>query len=168
MGFPLYSWPLMASVMHLGCPDGQGPCSSTGSEGQSDVVPLISDDRPGSTLLVARWLPRGRYLVTLSQQALKIGAAESDGDEEGDGARDSTDGDARGIKHRPVCERFSFRLVLETVSKTSASEDHLGQHIVRLPHSLDGVPFLKFGGRAHVWGRFAMAHPGVSLPLIPS
>lgn len=157
IGFPLYSAPLLASIVPLGCPDGAGPCASSGAEGKDEIAPLVSADRPGSSLLVARWLPRGRYLVTLAQAARKIGADDPDAD---DG---NVEGAGAGAgKARTVCERFSFRMVLEKASGASASENHLGQHVQRLPLSLDGVPFLKFGGKAHLWGRYAMAHPGLA------
>ena len=150
MGFPLYSSPMISSIVNLGCPGGQGPCSTEGAEGKDKIAPLVSIDRPGSSVLVARWLPRGRYLVSLAQQALKLEAEDHEGHTER----------VQGTV-KVVCERFSFRLVLEKVSAVSANEDHLGQHVQGLPLSLNGVPFLKFGGRAHLWGRYAMAHPGL-------
>lgn len=159
IGFPLYSVPLLASVVPLGCPDGQGPCSSVGDEGKDEIAPLVSVDRPGSTLLVARWLPRGRYLVTVEQQTLKQTGAQ-DTAEAADAKASTQDSEPK-----TSCERFSFRFVVEKASEVRVSENHVGNHVQRLPQSLDSVAFLKFGGRAHLWGRYAMLHPGLWLHL---
>ena len=158
IGYPLYSWPLMTSVLPLACPDGAGPCSSSEAEGQEQIAPVVSRDRPGSSLLVARWLPPGRYLITLAQQALMPAAAQDMFEERSLGAI----GDEHGRGNAStVCQRFSFRLMLEK-AQGSSSANHLGQHVQQLPASLNGVPFLKFGGRAHLYGRFALSHPGLA------
>jgi len=164
LGFPLYAAPLMASIVRLGCPEGAGPCAPDGAEGKYEIAPLVSADRPGGSLLVARWLPRGRYLVALSQEALRVGANSQFED-----AEDAGQGEAPPPgRDKVVCQRFSFRLMVEKVSAAGAADSHGGQHLQALPPSLNGVAFLKFGGSAHLWGRFGMRHQGCSPLLAPT
>ena len=159
MGFPLYAVPLMTSLERLACPHGAGPCASEGAQGGDEIAPLVSADRPGASLLVVRWLPRGRYIITIAQEALAVGANSQDEPEQQAGAGVQAVGG--GGKTKSECERFSFRLMLEKVATAGVSETHMRHHVQALPASLNGVALLKFGGAAHLWGRFAMPRPGL-------
>ena len=114
----------------------------------------MSSDRPGSSLLVGRWLPRGRYLITLAQQAPPFSSSQEE--------QSATSGPLASSKAN-VCARFSFRLMVEgvPVGGGDAEAQGRGTELQRLPLSLDSVGYLKFAtGRLHLFGNYAMPRPG--------
>jgi len=142
LGFDPEAPPLAVSVSPTPCDPSRGPCPQPKAASTTSPAAVWSTSQAGggSAILVAPFLHKGQYMLTIMEMA--------------------TNTTSRTVKS--ACVRYSFRLrMYQTSSELSAPS------APPLPSTLDSPAFLEYGGATHFMGTFAMHAYGASSQDIP-